>query len=160
MSEPVAAEPFEGNIAMSTMTMELITEFTLPPPPKVKAESVKARVERPTRELPARDLPAAGTTVKDRLATTRSPQSPPAQLIRIAMQHQDDLVLELSYEDRYGGRTQRIVSPIRFLGTDRFLAFCLCRCEPRQFQLSRCSNIALRRAADYVMPVQLEALSN
>lgn len=137
---------------MSTMTMELITEFKLTPLSKVEVAPANTAtlVDRSDREHAA----------QDGLAKHRTVQRSPSQLIRVAMQNQDDVVLKLTYEDRYGGRTQRIVSPIRFLANDRFLAFCLCRCEPRQFQLSRCSNISLRRAADYVMPVQLEALSN
>ncbi len=80
------------------------------------------------------------------------------QLISAAMQHQDDLVLSLVYEDSKGRKTKRIVSPIRYLAADRFLGFCLCRCEPRQFQLTRCSDFELKRASDYVMPVELQTI--
>ncbi|RMF39667.1 MAG: hypothetical protein D6753_13230 [Planctomycetota bacterium] len=69
----------------------------------------------------------------------------------------DDLVVELVYTDSQGRKTRRVVSPIRFAGRDRFLGLCLCRCEPRQFHLARCEQIRLRRAADYVMPVPIEA---
>ena len=86
--------------------------------------------------------------------TAPSPQVA-CRMIRHAMQRQDDLVISLNYRDRRGKVTQRIISPIRFLSSDRFLAFCLCRCEPRQFQLDRCSDVQLKWAADYVMPVQM-----
>jgi predicted DNA-binding transcriptional regulator YafY len=70
-----------------------------------------------------------------------------------AMQAPDDLVVSLDYVDSQGVSTRRIVSPIRFLGGNRFLGLCLCREEPRQFYLNRCSNVRLCRAADLVMPV-------
>lgn len=79
--------------------------------------------------------------------------------LRKAMQRPDDIVVELEYVDSKGVRTTRVVSPIRFMGTSRFLGMCLCRCEPRQFSLSRCSNITLRRAADYVMPVPIVSVA-
>lgn len=77
-----------------------------------------------------------------------------SHLLRTAMQRQDDLVISLVYVDSKGRKTKRIVSPIRFLSPDRFLGLCLCRCEPRQFHLDRCSELELKRAADYVMPVE------
>ncbi len=82
------------------------------------------------------------------------------QLISAAMKCQDDLVLSLVYEDARGRKTRRIVSPIRYLSADRFLGFCLCRCEPRQFHLVRCSDFELKRAADYVMPVECQAIES
>ncbi len=72
-----------------------------------------------------------------------------------AMHAPDELVIQLEYIDSKGNRSLRIVSPIRFLSSGRFLALCLCRCEPRQFHLDRCSNIQLKPAANYVMPVAL-----
>jgi predicted DNA-binding transcriptional regulator YafY len=81
------------------------------------------------------------------------------QLLRTAMQRQDDLVLSLVYVDSKGNRTTRVVSPIRFLSNDRFLGLCLCRCEPRQFHLDRCSNLELKQASDYVMPVPMSSAS-
>jgi predicted DNA-binding transcriptional regulator YafY len=73
--------------------------------------------------------------------------------LEIAMQCPDDLVVRMEYVDAKGRQTTRIVSPIRFLSAGRFLGLCLCRCEPRQFHVSRCSHIELRPAANYVMPV-------
>ncbi len=77
------------------------------------------------------------------------------RLLQAAMQRQDDLVVQLVYVDSKGHKTTRIVSPIRFLASDRFLGLCLCRCEPRQFHLARCSEVELKRASDFVMPVPM-----
>lgn len=54
-----------------------------------------------------------------------------------------------------GVSTHRVVSPIRFLGKDRFLALCLSREEPRQFYLERCQNVRLAPAGKFVMPVAM-----
>ena len=80
-------------------------------------------------------------------------------IIRRAMEDYDALVIEMEYCDSRGNRTRRIVSPIRFLGPGRFLALCLCSEEPRQFHLSRCSNVRLRGAHHFVMPVPVETLA-
>ena len=77
------------------------------------------------------------------------------QLICRAMHQCDDLVVEFDYTDAKGVATHRVVSPIRFLGGDRFLALCLSREEPRQFYLNRCQNVRLARAADFLMPVAM-----
>lgn len=77
------------------------------------------------------------------------------QLLSRAMLCPDDLVLSMEYVDAKGVRTSRVVSPIRFLPSGRFLGLCLCRCEPRQFNLDRCSNLKLCHAADFVMPVPM-----
>jgi predicted DNA-binding transcriptional regulator YafY len=77
------------------------------------------------------------------------------QLIYRAMHQADDLVVEFDYTDTRGVATHRIVSPIRFLGRDRFLALCLSREEPRQFYLERCRNVRLAPAADVLMPVAM-----
>ena len=74
-------------------------------------------------------------------------------LLRLAMENPEGLVVQLDYVDTKGKTTSRVISPIRILATNRLLALCLCREEPRQFHLDRCSNMRLRRAADYVMPV-------
>ena len=77
------------------------------------------------------------------------------QLIFRAMHQSDDLVITFDYSDAKGATTHRVVSPIRFLGQDRFLALCLSREEPRQFYLERCRNVRLAPAAEFVMPVAL-----
>jgi predicted DNA-binding transcriptional regulator YafY len=76
-------------------------------------------------------------------------------MLRQAMQDADKYVIEMDYDDAKGNRTHRVVSPIRFMGSYRFLALCLCREQPRQFQLSRCKNIRLVKASDVLMPVAM-----
>jgi predicted DNA-binding transcriptional regulator YafY len=71
------------------------------------------------------------------------------------MQQIDDLVLVIDYRGKDGTVTRRVVSPIRFIAEDRFLALCLSREEPRQFYLDRCSNVRVDLANNYVMPVEL-----
>jgi predicted DNA-binding transcriptional regulator YafY len=80
-------------------------------------------------------------------------------LLRTAMRDSDQYVVEMDYADAKGNRTHRIVSPIRFVGDYRFLGLCLCREEPRQFQLSRCENIRLIPAAEVLMPVPIQSES-
>ena len=76
-------------------------------------------------------------------------------ILRCAMESPDDYVIELSYRDSKGEVTRRTISPIRFLAPGRFLALCLCREEPRQFHVDRCSRVALKSANDVVMPVAI-----
>ena len=76
-------------------------------------------------------------------------------ILRRAMQDSDRYVIEMDYADAKGNRTHRFVSPIRFMGSYRFLGLCLCREQPRQFQLSRCKNIRLVPACDILMPAPL-----
>ena len=80
------------------------------------------------------------------------------QNISKAIQNSDEWVIRFGYKDAKGNQTQRVVSPIRFLGRDRFLGLCLCREEPRQFYLERCEDVTLRNAHEFVMPVQPEDL--
>ena len=77
------------------------------------------------------------------------------QILRRAMQQPDDLVVLLDYTDSKGVESRRVVSPIRFLSKDRFLALCLCREEPRQFHLERCRNARLGLASDVMMPMPM-----
>ena len=78
--------------------------------------------------------------------------------LRHAMLDSETFVVELIYRDSKGDRTRRFVSPIRFVGENRFLALCLCREEPRQFYLSRCENVRLIPAAEVIMPMPMETL--
>ncbi|MCD0460798.1 WYL domain-containing protein [Roseiconus lacunae] len=78
------------------------------------------------------------------------------EILRRAMIDSETFVVELEYADAKGNRTRRVVSPIRFVGNDRVLALCLCREEPRQFYLSRCSNLRLIPAAEVIMPVPMQ----
>ncbi len=77
------------------------------------------------------------------------------QIISRAMHQSDELVVTFAYTDAKGAVTHRVVSPIRFLGPDRFLALCLSREEPRQFYLERCENVQLAPAAEFLMPVAM-----
>lgn len=71
------------------------------------------------------------------------------------MQDCDNYVIEMDYADAKGNRTHRVVSPIKFMGSYRFLGLCLCREQPRQFQLSRCKNIRLVPASQVMMPLAI-----
>lgn len=71
------------------------------------------------------------------------------------MQNPDELVVLFNYLDSKGNSTRRVVSPIRFLGNDRFLGLCLSREEPRQFYIQRCDDIRINQAANFVMPVPM-----
>ncbi len=75
--------------------------------------------------------------------------------VRKAIQSSDDLVVTFQYLDSKGQKPIRVVSPIRFLGKDRFLGLCLSRQEPRQFYLNRCNELQLKPAWDYVMPLEM-----
>ncbi len=77
------------------------------------------------------------------------------KILNLAMFNPDELVIEFMYRDRKGQVTRRVVSPIRFIGEDRFLALCLSREEPRQFVIEHCVGIKLRRACNYLMPVEM-----
>ncbi|TWT76333.1 hypothetical protein CA13_68270 [Planctomycetes bacterium CA13] len=77
--------------------------------------------------------------------------------LRRAMQDCDNYVIEMDYADAKGTQTHRIVSPIRFMGSYRFLGLCLCREAPRQFQLSRCKNVRLVPASEVMMPVAISS---
>lgn len=96
-------------------------------------------------------------------SATPHPQFPAKQimknLISQAMQDPDNLVIELQYKDRKNCETRRIVSPIRFLSPDRFIALCLCREEPRVFSINECRNVSLKPAWDYLMPVEMVVIS-
>ncbi|TWU07726.1 WYL domain-containing protein [Stieleria varia] len=79
-------------------------------------------------------------------------------LLRRAMLDSENYVIEMEYSDSKGNRTRRFVSPIRFVGDYRFLGLCLCREEPRQFQLSRCENVRLIPAVEVMMPMPMAEL--
>lgn len=79
-----------------------------------------------------------------------------AGLVSRVIQQSDDLVIVLEYVGKNGQATRRVVSPIRLMGTDRFLALCLSREEPRQFYFSQCTSVRVDLATNYVMPVAIE----
>ena len=78
------------------------------------------------------------------------------RMLRQAMSDSDNFVIEMEYDDAKGRRTKRIVSPIRFMGSYRFLGLCLCREQPRQFQLARCRNVRLVPAHEVTMPMPIQ----
>lgn len=89
---------------------------------------------------------------------TINPKDVPSSSLRpvsMAMMQPDDVVITFDYRDANGVSTHRAVSPIRFLDSKRFLALCLGREEPRQFYLSRCSNLKLEPAYEFLMPVKI-----
>lgn len=79
--------------------------------------------------------------------------------IHFAMRYPDELVIEMTYTDAAGIRTRRVVSPIRNGTGKKFLAMCLCRARPQWFMFSQCSDVELKLASDYVMPVPIIELS-
>lgn len=107
-----------------------------------------------TKESELNMLSTAPTTA----AVTLSVSLRTHALVSRVMQQSDDLVLVIEYVGKDGSATRRVVSPIRFVGPDRFLALCLSREEPRQFYLSQCRNIRVDLAANYTMPVELLCL--
>ena len=80
-------------------------------------------------------------------------------IVSRAIRQSDDLVLSFDYTDSKGKETRRVVSPVRFLSADRFLALCLSREEPRQFHLNKCRNAKLGWACDVLMPVPLTSIN-
>lgn len=90
-------------------------------------------------------------------STATPPQTNIRHLISHAMQDADNQVIELEYTDSKGAVNRRVVSPIRFVTPERFIALCLCREAPRVFYLKNCSNVSLQPAWQYVMPVEMEA---
>ncbi len=79
------------------------------------------------------------------------------RMISQAAHRSDEFVIQFDYCDAKGQTTRRVVSPIRFVGPDRFLGLCLCREEPRQFYLQRCSEMQLLSAAEVLMPMPMTA---
>ena len=88
-------------------------------------------------------------------ATISRPQTGARQAIAQAMGDSDNFVIELEYTDSKGKVSRRVVSPIRFVTPDRFMALCLCREAPRVFYLKNCNNVSLQEAWKYVMPVEM-----
>lgn len=79
-------------------------------------------------------------------------------MVQKAMVAPDDFVLRMVYRDRSGTVTERMVSPIRFLDSRSMLALCLCRENPRRFELERCSSIEVVDANDVLMPVEIKQI--
>lgn len=83
-----------------------------------------------------------------------------ADLVKInkSLLYPDDYVVRMRYEDKAGVVTERVVSPIRFVGDQSILALCLCRETPRRFDLDRCSGIELLSANEVLMPVEIRVI--
>ena len=79
-------------------------------------------------------------------------------LVARALQQTDDLVVVFDYLDTQGVPSRRVVSPYRIFGDEGFLGLCFTREEPRRFQLSRCRNLKIDLAMNYVMPVTAEEI--
>ncbi len=79
-------------------------------------------------------------------------------LVARALQQTDDLVVVFDYLDSEGVPSRRVVSPYRIFGDEGFLGLCFTREEPRRFQLSRCRNLKIDLAMNYVMPVTAEEI--
>jgi predicted DNA-binding transcriptional regulator YafY len=76
-----------------------------------------------------------------------------------ALRDPDHFVLRITYKDRAGEITERMVSPIRMVGSRTMLALCLCRESPRRFDLDRCSDLELVEAHDVLMPYPIRKLT-
>jgi predicted DNA-binding transcriptional regulator YafY len=74
------------------------------------------------------------------------------QKVLRALRDPDHFALRITYQDRAGAITERVVSPIRMLDSRTMLALCLCRELPRRFDLDRCSDLELVEAHDILMP--------
>ena len=75
------------------------------------------------------------------------------------MHNPDEWVIRLRYVGKNGVTTERVVSPIKMVGPTSLLALCLCREEPRRFELGRCSHIELLNANDVLMPVEIRVIA-
>lgn len=76
-----------------------------------------------------------------------------------ALRDPDHFVLRITYKDRAGAITERMVSPIRMVDSRTMLALCLCRESPRRFDLDRCSGLELVESHDVLMPCPIKTLA-
>jgi predicted DNA-binding transcriptional regulator YafY len=79
-------------------------------------------------------------------------------ILRQAMVAPDDYAVRLRYRSKEGELTERVVSPIKMDNPHSLLALCLCRENPRRFDLDRCSHIELVPAHEVLMPMELKVL--
>lgn len=80
------------------------------------------------------------------------------RIIALAMREPEVFVVQMTYEDRKGERTRRVVSPTKFVDQHRFAALCLCREQVRNFYFSNIENVVLQHSEDVLMPVEIERL--
>lgn len=81
-----------------------------------------------------------------------------ARLLARAMHNPDEWVIRLRYRGKNGLTTERVISPIKMISPTAILALCLCREDPRRFELERCSHIELVNANDVLMPVAIRVI--
>lgn len=103
------------------------------------------------------------SNTKPIVATTQTVRKPPidpttARLIAHAMHNPDEWVIRLRYRGKDGVTTERIISPIKMVSPTAILALCLCREDPRRFELERCSHFELVNANDVLMPVAIRVI--
>jgi predicted DNA-binding transcriptional regulator YafY len=80
------------------------------------------------------------------------------RLILLSARESDSFALSIDYRDDAGIVTRRVVAPIRLDGPDHFLAYCLCRNEPRTFRLDSVCDMWLIHACDVLAPVEIVTL--
>lgn len=88
----------------------------------------------------------------------RTPPQNVRGLIAAAIEASDDLVAVITYRSETGKLTKRTVSPIRFEGPGRFVAFCFGREGIRTFYLGRCVTVQVQAAHDVIVPVDVREL--
>lgn len=81
-------------------------------------------------------------------------------LVHRAMQNPDQLVIQMRYVDKQGVVTERIVSPIRWINQQSFLALCLCKEMPRRFDTTHCTSVRIVAAEDVLMPVPIRYIDS
>lgn len=79
--------------------------------------------------------------------------------LRRALRDPDHFVLRITYRDREGTVTERMVSPIRMVDARTMLALCLCRESPRRFDLERCSDLELVASHEVLMPCPIRTVA-
>jgi predicted DNA-binding transcriptional regulator YafY len=79
-------------------------------------------------------------------------------ILRQAMYSPDDYAVRLRYRAKDGELTERVISPIKMEDSRSLLALCLCRENPRRFELERCSHIELIPAHEILMPMELKVI--
>lgn len=76
-----------------------------------------------------------------------------------ALRDPDHFALRITYTDREGTITERMVSPIRLINSQTMLALCLCRELPRRFDLDRCEELELVEAHTVLMPCPIRTIA-
>jgi predicted DNA-binding transcriptional regulator YafY len=79
-------------------------------------------------------------------------------ILKQAMVCPDDYAVRLRYRSKSGELTERVVSPIKMTDSRSLLALCLCRENPRRFELDRCSHLELVPAHEVLMPMEMRIL--